>query len=113
MTKTPKKRMVGRRRWAELVKFLTTTMKTSRSEKVRMTAALRLADVLTLREQREMAELRAQARKDAGLPPEVVASPVETAEDAQARMDAEAQERTRSVFDGLMKGKDVNVEPAA
>jgi hypothetical protein len=103
-TKTPKKRMVGRRRWAELVKFLTTTMKTSRSERVRMTAALRLADVLTLREQREMAELRAQTRREAGLPPETVATPADSAE---ALLDAEARERTRAVFDDLLKPEEV------
>lgn len=58
----PRTRRAGRRRWAELVRYLTATMKTSASERVRMTAALRLADVLTVREERELAEIRAAAR---------------------------------------------------
>jgi hypothetical protein len=45
------------------VKFLTDTMKSSKSERVRMQAALRLADVLILRENREQAELRAITRR--------------------------------------------------
>lgn len=85
-----RKSRVGRRRWAELVRFLTDTMKTSRNERVRMTAALRLADVLTLREQREIAELKAVARSaDTGTAvateqPTEVAEP-ESAEDAARR----------------------------
>ncbi len=66
MTNTTKqkatKRRIGRRRWAELVRGLTHMMKTAGSERVRITAALRLADVLTLQEQREQAELRTAAR---------------------------------------------------
>jgi len=46
-----------------LVKFFTETMQTSKSERTRMTAALRLADVLALREQRELLELKAAMRK--------------------------------------------------
>lgn len=52
----------GRKRWSELVKFLTATMKTASSERVRMQAAMRLADILTLREQREQLELRMAVR---------------------------------------------------
>jgi hypothetical protein len=37
-------------------------MKTAQSERVRMAAAMRLADILTLREQRDVAELRAAVR---------------------------------------------------
>lgn len=67
MTKPTKARKprVGRRRWAKLVRFLEQTMESSGSERLRMTAALRLADVLTLREQRELAEIRAAARVEA------------------------------------------------
>ena len=45
------------------MRFLTETMKTSGSERVRMAAAVHLKDVLTLREQRDLAELRAAARQ--------------------------------------------------
>ena len=50
------KRRVGQRRWAELIRFLTQTMKTSGSERVNLSAAMRLADILTMREQCELAE---------------------------------------------------------
>ena len=66
MTNTTKKkaakRRIGRRRWAELVRGLTLMMKTAGSERVRVAAALRLADVLILQEQREQTELRTAAR---------------------------------------------------
>ena len=58
-----KTRGVGRRRWAELIRFLKTTMQTAKSERVRMAAAERLADILTLREQREQLELKAALRE--------------------------------------------------
>lgn len=54
----PRKRLIGRRRWAKVVRFLETTMEQSKSERTRMQAAMRLVDVLTLREQREQVELR-------------------------------------------------------
>jgi hypothetical protein len=62
----------------------------SKNEKVRMSAAMRLADILTLREQREIAELRATERKGAGDPGDTTAptepeAPKETAEEAAAR----------------------------
>jgi len=47
---------------------------------------------------------RAQARKEAGLPPETVAIP---AEEVQARIDAEAREHMRAVFDDLLKPEEV------
>lgn len=55
-------RLVGRRRWAALTVFLTKTMQEAKSERVRMQAAMRLADVLTLRTQQELAEMKAAAR---------------------------------------------------
>ena len=55
-------RVVGRRRWATLTRYLESVMETSKSERTRMTAALRLCDVLLAREQREQAELRAAER---------------------------------------------------
>jgi hypothetical protein len=61
MEKTKTSR-TGRRRWAELIRFLKTTMQTAKSEKVRMSAALRLASILELREQRELLELKAAIR---------------------------------------------------
>lgn len=57
----PRKRLVGRRRWAKVTRFLEKTMETGGSERVRMQAAMRLVDLLTLREQREIAELRRNA----------------------------------------------------
>ena len=57
------RKRTGRRRWAALVRFLKNTMETSKSERTRMTAALRLADVLALQEQRDIAELKAASRK--------------------------------------------------
>ncbi len=68
-----KKSRIGRKRWGPLVKFLTETMQSATSEKLRMTAALRLADVLSLREQREQLELRRELRlaeKSTGAEPE-------------------------------------------
>lgn len=62
-TQKPSRR--GRKRWGELVRFLTETMKTSQNERVRMTAAQRLTDILILREQREQLEIRRELR-DAG-----------------------------------------------
>lgn len=58
----PRKRRIGRKQWGPLIKYLTETMRTSGSERVRMAAALRLADVLTLREQREQLEMRRELR---------------------------------------------------
>lgn len=52
----------GRKRWSDLIKFLKTTMKTSGNERVRMQAADRLAQILAIREEREIAELRVQER---------------------------------------------------
>lgn len=52
----------GRKRWAELIKFLKLTMKTSGNERIRMQAADRLAQILAVREEREIAELRVQER---------------------------------------------------
>lgn len=60
-----KTRRIGRKRWGALVRFLTDKMQNATSERVQMTAALRLADVLSLREQREQLELRRELR-DAG-----------------------------------------------
>jgi len=57
----PRKRLVGRRRWAKVIRFLENAMETGGSERVRMQAAMRLVDLLTLREQREIAELRRNA----------------------------------------------------
>lgn len=62
MTMTTRKRRIGRKRWGPLIKYLTETMQTSNNERVRMQAALRLADVLTLREQREQLEIRRELR---------------------------------------------------
>ena len=73
------RKRVGRRRWAALVRFLKTTMETSKSERTRMTAALRLADVLALQEQRELAELKAAARR--------AEAPGETARDVEQQQD--------------------------
>lgn len=78
------------------MKFLTTTMKTSGSEKVRMQAADRLTEILLVREQKEIAELRAAARTagkgDDGVPGTLEAqeqvpepsAPQQTAEEAAA-----------------------------
>jgi hypothetical protein len=58
--KQPSRR--GRKRWGELVRFLTDTMKNSQNERVRMAAAQRLTDILILREQREQLEIRRELR---------------------------------------------------
>ena len=62
MTEVRKTRRIGRKRWGALVRFLTSQMETAQSERVRMTAALRLADILALREQREQLEIRRELR---------------------------------------------------
>jgi|GEM_PF-4325022 len=62
MTKTQRKPRIGRKRWGDVVRYLTETMKTSGNERMRMQAAMRLADILTLREQREQLELRRELR---------------------------------------------------
>lgn len=69
MTQT-RNRRIGRKRWGPLIKYLTETMQNSGSERVRMQAALRLADVLTLREQREQLELRRELRMPTTAPDE-------------------------------------------
>ncbi|MBW4039211.1 MAG: hypothetical protein HIU91_10115 [Acidobacteria bacterium] len=66
-------------------------MKTSGNERLRMQAALRLADILSLREEREQLELRRELRdawKAADAPgthglPNVSDTPVETRETAE------------------------------
>lgn len=65
MTTTRKTRRVGRKRWSALVRFLTDKMQNAGSERVQMSAAMRLAEILILREQREQLELRRELR-DAG-----------------------------------------------
>jgi len=91
MSKNTKR--VGRRRWAKLTRFLEETMTSGGSERTRMNAAMRLADVLLARETRELAELRAASRiaEKAGTEPDAAdnaAAPVsepESAEDAARR----------------------------
>jgi hypothetical protein len=61
MDKTTMNR-TGRRRWAELIRFLKTTMQNAKSERVRMAAALRLADILEAREKREQLAMQAAIR---------------------------------------------------
>ena len=89
-TQKPSRR--GRKRWGELVRFLTETMKTSQNERVRMTAAQRLTDILILREQREQLEMRRELRlaekgdaPDGTAQPEVPA-PAETPEQVTERI---------------------------
>lgn len=57
-----KARRPGRKRWGPLIKFLTIQMEKAGSERVRMQAALKLADILSLREQREQLEMRRESR---------------------------------------------------
>lgn len=64
MTKKPRQRLVGRRRWAKVTRFLENAMVNGGSERIRTQAAMRLVDLLTLREQREIAELRRDALKE-------------------------------------------------
>lgn len=67
---TKPKRWAGRRKWAHLIRTLTQLAEKGTTERTRLTAALRLADVLLVREERELAEMRrterlATAAKDA------------------------------------------------
>ena len=50
MTKKPRQRLVGRRRWAKVTRFLENAMVNGGSERIRTQAAMRLVDLLTLRE---------------------------------------------------------------
>ena len=94
---TQKTYRTGRRRWASLVRFLTEQMQGSKSERVRMQAALRLADILTLREEREIDELKAAARAEA------VTVPVNDPEPAKAVQTPEPPEDTsKEVFAAIM-----------
>lgn len=100
-TQKPPSRM-GRKRWGDLCAFLAKQMKTSGSEKVRMQAALRLADILTVREQREQLELRRELRDagkagdapDGDAQPEGSPETQETAELAAERFLASIRQRT-------------------
>jgi hypothetical protein len=89
-------------------------MKTSKSERVRMAAALRLADVLTLREQREITELRsAQRRVEAETPTPITPEPPETV-DGQVQppdVTVDVQKVWREIERGLLtvKGGDYAV----
>lgn len=100
------RRRVGRRRWAELTRFLTATMKTSGSERVRMAAAERLTEILMLREQREIAELRASARATGANAPAPADEPQEqptpkpTLEQAQQEAEAFLARMRGKVSDG-------------
>jgi hypothetical protein len=81
---------IGRRRWARLMGFLEGVMQNGGSERVRVMAGLRLADVLLARDAREQSELRAAARAETratGDAPDTEPEPVtpETAEAAAAR----------------------------
>jgi hypothetical protein len=90
------------------VRFLTETMNTSQNERMRMTAAQRLTDILILREQREQLELRRELREagkavDApegdGQPegsPDAPASVQETAEQFLERIAARRTEETET-----------------
>lgn len=93
-TKIPPRR--GRKRWGDLCAFLTRTMKESGSERTRMQAAMRLADILTLREAREQLELRRELR-DAG---KAVDAP---ATDGQLERSPDATERPESVEQFLVR----------
>ena len=84
----PRKRVVGRRRWARLTQFLENVMETSKSERTRMTAALRLCDVLLAREQREQAELRAAERSASKEPDVQPAAPAAETEPEESATDA-------------------------
>ena len=104
---TQRKR-VGRRRWADLVRFLTKTMQSSGSERVRMQAAQMLANILTLREQKEIAELRAAARNNI-----LIETPTESQADTPAPTDQAEDLRIRDLIaritakaTGQVKGKD-------
>lgn len=88
----------GRKRWGPLIRFLTNQMQTAGSERVRMEAARRLCDILSLREERELIDLRREdraARKAAagGVPEPSGPSEVETAELAADRFLASLRER--------------------
>jgi hypothetical protein len=96
MTNTAKKKStndpnrIGRRRWARLMGFLEGVMQNGGSERVRVMAGLRLADVLLARDAREQAELRAAARLEAKANGDTDPEPAtletpETAEAAAAR----------------------------
>lgn len=109
---TTHKRRIGRKRWGALVRFLTDKMQNAASERVQMTAALRLADVLSLREQREQLEMRRELR-DAGKatdasqgngqpegPPETQGRAQESVEEFLKRV------RTTSVLEETERAKD-------
>lgn len=94
----PRKPRIGRKRWGPLIRYLTETMQNARSERMRMQAALRLSDVLTLREQREQLELRRELRMltKVGEDPEETPEPVqvqESAEEAASRFLASMQQK--------------------
>lgn len=89
MTNTHKRR-IGRKRWGALVAFLTDKMKNAASERVQMTAAMRLADILSLREQREQLEIRREVR-DSGKPTDAPGQP-EASPDAPERVQETAEQ---------------------
>ncbi len=102
---------VGRRRWADLTRFLTQQMKTAKSERVRMQAALRLADILELREQREHIQLRKAARLEVvqatALTAAANAGSVSGAEDAELEPVETESEKIKRFLAGL-SGKGTN-----
>jgi hypothetical protein len=93
MTTQTRKRRTGRKRWGDLVRFLTETMKSSQNERVRMAAAQRLTDILILREQREQLEIRRELREtgktlDAPQGSGQPTAPPETQDSAEESVDA-------------------------
>jgi hypothetical protein len=105
MKKTTQSR-AGRRRWAELIRFLKTTMLTAKSEKVRMSAALRLASILELREQRELLEIKAaiRASEKESTPAPAQPEPTNTPDEAQLAEDQKRAEVWSNILN-LNKGR--------
>ena len=106
MTQTKRKqRLVGRRRWAELTRFLTQAMKSSGSERVRMAAAVHLKEVLVIREQRELVELRAAARQTETQNNPAIPEQAEPVQEPAGTPES-AQERARRFLESLSATKE-------
>ena len=86
-----------------MVKFFTETMQTSKSERTRMTAALRLADVLALREERELLELKAAMRKT-NAPGEAAKGEQHEEEHTDTPEDADLDTTAAAIFGTILKG---------
>ena len=102
------KRSPGRRRWAAVVKYLTEVME-NRNLKLpmRMRAAMRLSDILLAREQRDILELKAAARKAEAPGETAKAEQQDTPGDTQAGTDLDA--KVAAIFGPLVsRGKDAS-----